>query len=101
MSSVTLAMAIAFYRRLLKSVTTKLPVTPAHYIPITIFVEREEACLELLYNPDFEAEEYYEHEDRLAIDDDTMHKCLEYLIRLCKPTCCYEALIFYNRHIQY
>ena len=34
------------------------------------FIERDEACLEWPYDPDFEAEEYYEHEDRLEIDDD-------------------------------
>ncbi|KAH9213134.1 hypothetical protein DL95DRAFT_367320 [Leptodontidium sp. 2 PMI_412] len=38
--------------------------------PDNYFVERDEACLEWPYDPDFEAEEYYEHEDRLEIDDD-------------------------------
>jgi hypothetical protein len=30
----------------------------------------EEACLQWPYDPDFESEEYYEHEDRLDIDGD-------------------------------
>ncbi|PVH77967.1 hypothetical protein DL98DRAFT_550369 [Cadophora sp. DSE1049] len=34
------------------------------------FVERDEACFEWPYDPDYEAEEYYEHEDRLEIDED-------------------------------
>ncbi|KAF4627345.1 hypothetical protein G7Y89_g10810 [Cudoniella acicularis] len=38
--------------------------------PDNYFVEREEAYLEWPYDPDFEAEEYYEHENRLAVDDD-------------------------------
>jgi hypothetical protein len=38
--------------------------------PDNYFVEREEACLEWPYDPDFEAEEYWEHENRLDVDDD-------------------------------
>ncbi|KAH6702046.1 hypothetical protein BKA61DRAFT_704642 [Leptodontidium sp. MPI-SDFR-AT-0119] len=38
--------------------------------PDNYFVKRDETCLEWPYDPDFEAEEYYEHEDRLEIDDD-------------------------------
>lgn len=34
------------------------------------FIPRDEALLQSLYDPDFEDEEYYEHEDRLAIDED-------------------------------
>jgi hypothetical protein len=30
----------------------------------------EEACLEWPYDPDFESEEYYEHENRLDVDED-------------------------------
>lgn len=37
--------------------------------PSNYFLERDEACLEWPYDPDFEAEEYYEHEERLAIDE--------------------------------
>ena len=33
------------------------------------FVPLEEACLEWPYDPDFESEEYYEHEDRLNVDE--------------------------------
>jgi hypothetical protein len=33
------------------------------------FIERDEACLAWPYDPDYEAEEYYEHESRLEIDD--------------------------------
>lgn len=33
------------------------------------FVEREETSLEWPYDPDYEAEEYYEHEDRLNTDE--------------------------------
>jgi len=38
--------------------------------PDNYFIERNEACLEWLYNPDFEAKEYYKYEDCLAIDND-------------------------------
>ncbi|KFY29937.1 hypothetical protein V494_08360 [Pseudogymnoascus sp. VKM F-4513 (FW-928)] len=38
--------------------------------PDNYFVEREEASLEWPYDPDFEAEEYYEHENRLDVDED-------------------------------
>ncbi len=38
--------------------------------PDNYFAEREEACLEWPYDPDFEAEKYYEHENRLDVDDD-------------------------------
>ncbi|KFY93402.1 hypothetical protein V500_03721 [Pseudogymnoascus sp. VKM F-4518 (FW-2643)] len=38
--------------------------------PSNYFVKREEACLEWPYDPDFEAEEYYEHENRLDVDED-------------------------------
>jgi hypothetical protein len=34
------------------------------------FVPLEEACLEWPYDPDFESEEYYEHENRLDVDED-------------------------------
>ncbi|KAF3126287.1 hypothetical protein TWF703_010545 [Orbilia oligospora] len=34
------------------------------------FATLEEACLERPYDPDFESEEYYEHENRLVIDED-------------------------------
>ena len=33
------------------------------------FVPLEEACLEWPYDPDFESEEYYEHENRLGMDE--------------------------------
>ncbi|KAF2111562.1 hypothetical protein BDV96DRAFT_666119 [Lophiotrema nucula] len=33
------------------------------------FIPREEACLEWPYDPDFESEEYYEHENRLGVDE--------------------------------
>lgn len=38
--------------------------------PYNYFVEQEEASLEWPYDPDFEAEEYYEHENRLDVDED-------------------------------
>jgi len=38
--------------------------------PGEYFIESDEACLEYPYDPDYEADKYYEHEDRLAIDDD-------------------------------
>ncbi|KIV98557.1 uncharacterized protein PV09_09644 [Verruconis gallopava] len=34
------------------------------------FAPLEEACLEWPYDPDFESEEYYEHENRLDVDED-------------------------------
>jgi hypothetical protein len=34
------------------------------------FVPLEEACLESPFDPDFESEEYYEHENRLDVDED-------------------------------
>ena len=34
------------------------------------FTPIDEACLEWPYDPDFESEEYYEHENRLDIDAD-------------------------------
>ncbi|KAL3264530.1 hypothetical protein ABHI18_000643 [Aspergillus niger] len=37
--------------------------------PAEYFDSLEEASLEEPYDPDFESEEYYEHENRLAIDD--------------------------------
>lgn len=33
------------------------------------FIPLEEACLQWPYDPDFESEEYYEHEDRLDLDE--------------------------------
>ena len=33
------------------------------------FIPLEEACLEWPYDPDFESEEYYEHENRLVMDE--------------------------------
>lgn len=38
--------------------------------PDNYFIERREACLEWPYDPDYEADEYYEHENRLDIDED-------------------------------
>ena len=34
------------------------------------FIPLEEACLQWPYDPDFESEEYYEHENRLDVDED-------------------------------
>ncbi|KIV98761.1 uncharacterized protein PV09_09489 [Verruconis gallopava] len=34
------------------------------------FAPLKEACLEWPYDPDFESEEYYEHENRLDVDED-------------------------------
>ena len=37
--------------------------------PGNYFIEYNEACLEWPYDPDYEAEEYYEHESRLDINE--------------------------------